>query len=97
MQRMFHQIHLSVELTHFFALCNFSSVTRRRKKCRNAHTCHLNTCCECALRSKINFEFATEQLSFKLRILTNVTADHFFYLSSDQQFAETKTINTGVI
>src|SRR3954451_10922939 len=90
-------MHLSIEFFYLFACRYFGSVTGRSKKCGDAHGSHLYSCSQRALWNKINLEFTGKQLPFKLCILTNVAAHHFFYLVCHKQLSQTKTINTGVV
>ena len=52
---------------------------------------------QCALWRKFKFQFARQELALELLVLSHVARNHLGDLARLKQFAQTKTVDTGVI
>src|SRR5690606_22085598 len=86
-----------IKLTSFFSFGNLGSKTCRSEKGWDTTTGSFATLCQGSLGYKFNFHFATQHLTFKFCVLTNVRGDHFFYLMFFQKKAKPKIINASII
>src|SRR6185437_10595309 len=91
------QILMAVELAHLFAFGDLGANAGARVEAGDAGSAGAHAFGECALRCKLDFDLAGEELALELGILANVAGDHLAYLAGLEQEAKAPAVDAGVV
>ncbi len=87
----------AVEHLGFFAIGDDGADAGGGEKRRNSSSARTDSFGECALRIKLDLEFAAQVLLLERCVFANVTTDHLLDLARLQEQAQTKVIHAGVV
>jgi len=90
-------VGLTVEVFVLFAFGNEGADSRPRVEAGNTCPARSHAFSKGSLGTKLDFDFAGEELAFKLGIFSHVAGDHLLDLVRSQKKTESRAIDAGVV